>query len=268
MQIIEQLPVLSNKTRTEIELFLSTIQNFMYSSYYHNMEHILDTLNFLDQVKDELPLNGITQKICNDAIICMLLHDIGHPGVLGKEHIRTFLHKSNFETLEKFHAGLAWDLVQDYKIDLERSIMRTVIEATSLSLHQEYLNRFRQLPTLDVLPTGTLDSNLVDYVILLAKTADLCHFTFNRSLHIDKAIALSKEMDQSMKNMSTMDIICMVAADQIKFCDAFVIPLFKECYRVFNIKLIDRMIGVIEKNRQYWMQLSMNTRRKSFKITS
>ena len=259
-KIISNLKFFENHSKSEIELLLSVVENLMYNAPYHNISHIFDTINFIFSLYDSFSSFPSVSTVFEYAIISMLFHDIGHPGSLKKDHLKEFLENNSFSTLEEFHANIGWDLLNNYKVDVEKDIVRKTIEATCLETHDIHMNQICQLTPLTSKTTFS-----IDYVILLCKCADFSHFTLTKNFHVEKSCSLYHELDDVDLHNIPASYVKDIAKRQVDFIEVFVIPLFHECFRVCECSFIKECINHIQKNLSHWrrMTLACNTMSKS-----
>ena len=213
---------------------LDLIEMFMPSVHYHTMQHVFETVNFLTKVfKSHQDVN-----LVRDAQVCMILHDVGHPG-----HTLSKTDLNQYASMEQFHATLAQWFVKHYEIPFDTNLLKESVEATNLADHAKWLKRFN------------VDSDLtrLSKIALLCKTADFCHFTFPWNVHVDKSIAIYREFGQSG---TRHDLMLQIRQEQVDFIDKFVMPLIKTSLRLFpNCHgELETCLDQIIDNRYKWSQ--------------
>ncbi|WUR02650.1 phosphodiesterase [Vairimorpha necatrix] len=156
-----------NGSQTNLHNFLEAAISKYNDIPYHNATHGFNALyngNILLKLMNK-PNNERQVKFI--FLVCCLLHDIGHPGVICCGHEKIDLENHHAELIKK----LLSKFLPEYVTELNIKLIKELILSTNLNLHSELLNTFKY-KYLDHKSKNNIEHNSIDLTMLI-KIADI-----------------------------------------------------------------------------------------------
>lgn len=227
----------SNTFKSIFKLSLANMSND--TSIYHNNTHVIEVVDFMKKIIneiDEIVPEFKTKEWRFILVASAYMHDICHPAGQDRAYI---------EDVAKYVTGK----LPDFRANLEHlhsEIGIAMIKRTkSFSRHMTDENIITELIKATELKTYTIEypKTTIEIAKLMMRCSDLCHFTFELPLHLNRVTALNKEMG-----------LDFCVQDNAGFINEFVIPQFELLVKVCGTPRTKEWLHNVMFKYKYWSE--------------
>ena len=225
----------SNTFKSIFKLSLANMSNDI--SVYHNKTHVIEVVDFMKKTINEMQETVPEFKTKEWRFILVAsayMHDICHPA--GQD-------RTNIEDVAKYVTGNLADL----KVNLEHlhseigvAMLKRTRSFAKIATDETIIT---ELIKATELKTYTVEypKSTIEIAKLMIRCSDLCHFTFELPLHLQRVRALNKEMGWDF---------CF--QDNAGFISEFVIPQFELLVKVCGTPCTKEWLHNVMFKHKYW----------------